>query len=334
MDLDQLKAENAAKEAAQASLPTSESAQVLDGVVDGQDADDQDADIESGAEGTKADANDWMKSDEPAPHAEKKFTDGDIGAAKAKWRAKAEAKHQTELDALRAQLEEANARQQIPQQTARPTREQFYSADDPEDAYAEALVDWKMGTSAAQQQASRAQYELQRQQLEQKQATEMAVDQHYDRAAKLAETSGIEAETYQAADHRVRSMIEGLFPKGGDAVTDSLITVLGEGSERVMFNLGVNTARLNELKTLLTTDKSGLKAAMYLGKLSAEINAPAKRTSKAPAPASQAKGDASASPTTTALQRKYDAAHKAGNVGEAMTIKRQAQQAGANTKSW
>ena len=333
-NLDQLRAENAALEAEKTASPQDEVEEVLDVATDEQEAEDQDADLEPGAEGTKADAEDWMKGDEPESQgAEKKFTDGDIGAAKAKWRAKAEAKHQTELDALRAQLE-AVQRQQVPQPTARPTREQFFDQDDPDDAYAEALMDWKMGATAAQQQATRTQYEQQREQLEARQATEQAVDQHYVRAAKLAEVSGISPELYQSADYRVRSTIEGLFPGGGDSVTDSLISVLGEGSERVFYNLGVNQARLAELKSLLTQDRSGLKASMYLGKLSAELNAPAKRKSNAPAPAAQVKGDMATTESGRALHKKYQEAHKSGNVGKAFSLKREAKAAGVNTQTW
>jgi hypothetical protein len=333
-DLAQLKAENAAREAELAASPQDDVEELDDAVTDEQDATGQDADQDQDAEGAKADAEDWMKGDEPESQgAGKKFTDGDIGAAKSKLRAKLEAKHQTELDELRAKLEAAQ-KQQVPQATARPTREQFYDQDDPDDAYAEALMDWKMGATAAQQQVSRTQYEQQRKQLEHKQATDQAVDQHYERAVKLAAASGIEPEVYQSADHRVRSAIEGLFPNGGDAVTDSLISAIGEGSERVMFNLGVNSARLSELKTLLASDPSGIKASMFLGRLSAELNAPAKRKSNAPAPAAQVKGDAATTESGRAIHKKYQDAHKAGKVGEAFSLKRQAKASGVNTLTW
>ncbi len=333
-NLDQLRAENAAREAESAPAPQAEIEEVIDDAVDEQEAGDQGADSGELAEGAKADAEDWMKGDEPESQgADKKFTDSDIGAVKAKMRAKLEAKHQTELEALRAQLEAAQ-KQQVPTVTAKPTREQFFDHDDPDDAYAEALVDWKMGTSAAQQQASQAQYEQQRKHLEFKQATEQSVDQHYERAAKLAATSGIDPEVYQSADFRVRSAIEGIFPGGGDSITDSLIAGLGDGSERVFFNLGVNSARLNELRSLLTQDPSGLRASMFLGKLSAELSAPAKRKSNAPAPATQVKGDVATSESGRALHKKYQEAHKSGNVGKAFSLKREAKLAGVNTQTW
>ena len=333
-DLAQLKAENAAREAELAASPQDEAEELNEAATDEQDAGGQDADLDQDAEGATAEAEDWMKGDEPGSQgADKKFTDSDIGAAKAKLRSKLEAKHQTELDEMRAKIE-ALSKPQVPQATARPTRDQFYDQDDPDEAYAEALIDWKLGSTAAQQQASRTQYEQQRKQLEQKQAIEQAVDQHYERAAKLAATSGIEPELYQSADYRVRSAIEGLFPNGGDAVTDSLISAIGEGSERVMYNLGINGARLAELKTLLANDPSGIKASMYLGTLKAELTAPAKRKSSAPAPATQVKGDAATTETGRALHKKYLDAHKAGKAGEAFSLKRQAKAAGVNTQTW
>jgi hypothetical protein len=333
-NLAQLKEENEKRLAETADAPQADPVDEIVESADDEDAGEQDADLGEQAEVATADAEDWMKSDEPESQAaDKKFTDSDIGAAKAKLRAKLDAKHQTELDELRAKLEEAQ-RQQVPQQTARPTREQFYDHDDPDDAYAEALVDWKMGATAAQQHAKQSQYEQQRKQLEHKQVTDQAVDQHYERAAQLTASSGISPELYQSADYRVRSAIEVLFPKGGDAITDSLIAAIGDGSERVMYNLGVNQARLTELKTLLANDPSGIKASMYLGKLSAELSAPAKRKSNAPAPATQIKGDMPTTESGRALHQKYLAAHKSGNVSKAFSFKQEAKRAGVNTQSW
>src|SRR5690606_24954445 len=136
-------------------------------------------------------------------------------------------------DALRAQIAQLQAersQQQVPQVGEKPRREQFYDKDDPDEAYAEALVDWKLNAGAAQRQATTQQYEQQHQALVQQQRIEQSVDQHYERAEKLAAASKIKAEDYQAADLRVRSAIDQVFPGGGEQITNALIAHLGEGS--------------------------------------------------------------------------------------------------------
>ena len=331
--LEDLKAENAAALAQPAKTPQVEPEELEPLTAQDDDDDQTAAELDDDESEASVEPEDWMKGDDQtSQQAGKKFTDSDIGAAKSKLRAKLEAKHQTELDDMRAKLEQAQ--RAVPQQVGKPKREDFYESDDPDDAYIEALTDWKMGNTQAQQSAQHASYEQQRKQIEQKQAVEQSVDQHYERAVKLAEASGISPELYQSADLRVRSAIESVFPKGGDAITDTLISNLGEGSERVFYNLGVNQARLSELKTMLAQDPSGLKASIFLGKLSAELSPARKRTSNAPKPATQIHGDKSSGESGRALQRKYDAAHSSGKGAMAFDIKQKAKAQGINTKTW
>jgi hypothetical protein len=333
--LEELRAANAAEEAARAAAPQADVNEVDDDAADDLNTDDDHADDLDGVEGEKPEPESWMKGDDQESQgADKKFTDGDVGAAKAKLRAKLEAKHQSEVDQLRAQLEEARRNTVAPPQSARPKREDFYDQDDPDEAFAEALTDWKLNDRLAKQHNETQQYEFQRKQLETQQSIESGVDQHYERAATLAAASGISPELYQSADHRVRSAVEGIFPGGGEQVTNALIASLGEGSEKVFYNLGVSPKRLAELTAKLAADPSGLQASIYLGRLSAELTAPLRKKSNTPAPATTVQGDANTTDIGKNLQKRYAEAHKRGDTQAAFDIRREAKGKNINVKSW
>jgi hypothetical protein len=125
------------------------------------------------------------------------------------------------------------------------------------------------------------------------------------------------------------------MPNQGDIVSDFLISRLnnaGDGSDKVWFHLGRNTEALAILKTKLANDPQGIDAAMYLGDLRQRITAtPPKRVSQAPAPGSRLKGDATQSVSTNALEKKYKAAK---DPQSRINIKREAKNAGINTKLW
>lgn len=333
--LEELRAENAAEQTAATTAPQAGVTEVDNGAAADLNADDNLAEGEEGEEGQQAEPESWMKGDDQESHgADKKFTDSDVGAAKAKLRAKLEAKHQSEVEQLRAQLEEARRNTVAPQPSARPKREDFYDQEDPDDAYTEALADWKLKDALSRQHNETQQYEFQRKQLEVQQTIEAGVDQHYERAATLAAASGISPELYQSADLRVRSAIDGVFPGGGETVTNSLIASLGEGSEKVFYNLGVSPKRLAELTSKLVADPTGLQASIFLGKLSAELTAPLRKRSNTPAPATTVQGDANTTDAGKNLQRKYLEAHKRGDTQAAFNIRREAKAANINVKSW
>lgn len=333
--LEQLREENAASESTQAASPQDapKEDEVIAATATEEDATDADQD-ESDDDG-EVETESWMKGDDQeSQSADRKFTDSDVAAAKKKLRAKLEVKDAENAE-LKKQLEELQRQQHAaPKVGAKPTREQFYDKDDPDEAFAEALVEWKLNNTAAQQQAQRQQVERERTQLETVQSIEKSVDQHYVRAAKLVEQSGISEDLYRSADERVRTAVDEVFPGDGEVVTNILIDLMGEGSERVMYHLGVNSARRAELKEIMRNDPKGLKAAAYLGKLSAELSAPAKRKSNAPPPAAQIQGDAGTSESGSKLQRQYKEAHAKGNTQAAFDLKLKAKQAGINTKTW
>ena len=336
--LEELRAENAAAEAAANPAPQADKPEAEEVAADDQQASGDLAEGEEGEEGQQAEPESWMKGDDQESQvAEKKFTDKDIGAAKAKLRAKFDrekSEHQSELEKLRAQLEEARRNTVAPPQSAKPKREDFYDRDDPDEAFAEALTDWKLSDRLAKQHNETQQYEFQRKQLETQQSIESGVDQHYERAATLAAASGISPELYQSADHRVRSAIDGIFPGGGEQVTNALIASLGEGSEKVFYNLGVSPKRLAELTAKLAADPSGLQASIYLGRLSAELTAPLRKKSNTPAPATTVQGDANTTDIGKNLQKRYAEAHKRGDSQAAFDIRREAKGKNINVKSW
>ena len=333
--LEELRAANAAEEAAAAQVPQTGATGTTDDAAGDLNTDENLAEGDEGGEGQQAEPESWMKGDDQeSQSAEKKFTDKDIGAAKAKLRAKIEREKQSELDELRAQLEEARRNTVAPPQSARPKREDFYDQDDPDEAFAEALTDWKLNDRLAKQHNETQQYEFQRKQLETQQSIESGVDQHYERAATLAAASGISPELYQSADHRVRSAVEGTFPGGGEQVTNALIAAIGEGSEKVFYNLGVSPKRLAELTAKLAADPSGLTAVAYLGSLKAELTAPLRKKSNTPAPATTVQGDANTTDIGKTLQKRYAEAHKRGDTQAAFDIRREAKGKNINVKSW
>ena len=172
-------------------------------------------------------------------------------------------------------------------------------------------------------------------QLEQARAAQaVAVEAHYERAEKLVAEHSISPEVFQKTDIVVKELIESVMPKRGEAVFDHLIAMVGEGSEKTMFFLGRNKAAQAEFHSLLAKDTTGLQAALYLGRVTERISGPQSKTSQAPAPAAQLKGDNVTSVKESVLQKKWAAAHKKNNAQEAYEIKKAARKAGVDTKAW
>ena len=331
--LAELKAENAAAEAEPETIPQVVEEEAVVEAVDIEPEEKAEVAEPDAEETGDIETEDWMKSD--GENVDKKYSGEDIGNAKAKLRAKLEKKHNTELEDLKAENDRLKNGRVDAKSLNRPKREDYYDTDDPDDAFAEALVDWKLETNQAATATTAKQNETKIKANEFHTRVAKGVDQHYERAVKLSEDSGISAELYQSSDLAVRQAVESVFPNAGDTITDTLIANLGEGSEKVLYSLGINTARRNKFKELLSSDTSGMQAAMYLGSLKSELNAPGKRKTNAPAPAGHANGDANASNDPHKAHKKsYDAANKSGDTQAAFTAKMAAKKAGANVKLW
>ena len=324
--------ENAAKEDESLDSPQEDEDEPESGAVD-----DKSEQLEEDAESSEDDADeseteDWMASDGQSDDAEKEFSASDMGKARRKYKSRIK-EQDSELEALKAENERLKA---VPQASklVKPKPEDFYDSDNSDAEYTEALIKWNLENQQAEAQASAATEAQQQQIREQQKQISTEVDQHYERAEKLSEKSGISSELYQSADLRVRQMIDSIFPDAGDAITDGLIANLGSGSEKVFYNLGVNETRLMEFKTRLQADSTGFKAAMYLGELKATLNAPQKRKTQAPKPAPNPQGDKQVNSSERALKKRYTEAHKSGNPQAAFDARREAKKAGADTSNW
>jgi hypothetical protein len=239
-----------------------------------------------------------------------------------------------ELEALKQKVNRPAAAPS-PTTSLKPKREDYYSADDPEGAYIDALTDWKLRQQMTALQRQQAEQQSQVRQQQAAQQLSESVNEHYQRAATLANQSGIDAQTYQTADLAVRQAIEEMLPGQGDFNTDMLISKLGDGSEKVMYYLGRNDTQLAKLKNKLAQDPTGLSASMFLGELKASVTNPKARRSTAPSPAPRPNGDAGGTtPNTTKLKGQYEKAHKSGDIQAAWNAKRAAKKQGVDVSTW
>ena len=278
----------------------------------------------------KTDLPDWMQTDAQMPV--KKYL-GIKKRLKGQLTAKSD-----EIESLKNKIKEMeSSHAETPKQIGvRPKKSDYYSADDPDDSYIDALTDWKLGQAARM-------YEKQSQDAQQNhtlvqahQSITKSVDEHYERASQLLSETGIGEDVYQAADAAVRHAIDEAMPGSGDIVTDQILSRLGAGSEKIMYFLGQNTAAINTLKKALSSDQSGLSASMYLGELKAKILTPKKRQSAAPPPPARLQGDANVGKTGDAMRYKkeYDTAHKKGDFQSAFNARKSARQLKIDVKDW
>jgi hypothetical protein len=168
-----------------------------------------------------------------------------------------------------------------------------------------------------------------------KREMETVVNRHYERAAKLIEQHKLSPDVYKQADTRVRNALESVKPGMGDVLTDQLIKIAGDASEKVMYNLGINQTALNELQSRLINDPSGLSAAAYIGEKRAQLLQPAKLKSTASKPAKKVTGGVGG-PSSTSLkyQNDYKKAQKNDDAQAAYNIRKKAKQEGIDVSSW
>jgi hypothetical protein len=299
------------------------------------DPEEAEADEPEQEEAEAVEAEDWTKGEEVKE--ETGFVpDSTAAAIRRKYKAQAkEAQEQAsaanaELERIRKELDALKASKPAINPLDEPKPESFETDRD----YIAALARYNAQIILKETQTQQAAaLKKQEQEARQSKLAEV-VDQHYVRAAKLSEQAGISPEAYQASDLRVRQTVESVFPGGGDSITDALIANLGEGSEKVFYNLGVNQSRRDKFVQLLREDPNGLKATVYLGELKAQLKAPAKRETSAPAPMDAVQGDKQGASATDKLQKRYLEAHRKGNTQEAFNLKREAKLKGINVGQW
>lgn len=308
-----------------------------------EDGADDDGDDDGGEE-----TEEWMRGDQDAD--DDADGDGDGKGAGTittndarKMRLKYKGKLQEKDDELAAAREEnARLKQQLENggkpaakpgaKLVPPNRDDFDSQED----YLEARQDYLFKKHQAEQQSQQHARNLEQRQQQELAKVQTGVDEHYDRAAKLCETSQIKPEKYQAADTRFRQALEDIFPGSGEAVADNLISRIGAGSERVIYKVGIDSAALKELVKRFGEDESGLSAAMYMGELNRSLKPAGKRQSSAPAPAPDAGGDGGKGNgnQAAALRKKYREAHARNDSQGAWEIKSKAKQAKIDTSDW
>ncbi|GAH02341.1 unnamed protein product, partial [marine sediment metagenome] len=120
-------------------------------------------------------------------------------------------------------------------------------------------------------------------------------------------------------------------PNNGDFITDSFISKLGSGSEKVVMSIGNNPAKLAEYKSKLINDPSGMEAMLYLGKQQEKVTLNKKRTSQARKPAVSVSGNKQTSSSEKAEKKKYSNAKTAQ---ERYKIAKAAGKKGFDTKEW
>ena len=338
--LEELKAENLESEQVETKQekpvekkPAEEVEEVSKAELKSEVKDDSDDD-DGSDEGKEA----WMLTDEQTSEdgdGEKKFTGGDVAAAKRKLKGKLQAeteeKNEWKLkyEALKNQggnsggqkQQEAAAKNRMPK-----LRDFSYN----EDEFEEAMGKWvQQSAVSATSNASNETSQAEAKRLAQERSVK-AIDDHYLRVDELVTKSNIAPEVYQAADTAVRRVVESVLPNSGDVITDELIARLGEGSEKVIYHLGRNTAKREQFGQLLREDSTGLSAAMMLGQLKIDLSGQAKRGSNASPPSGQLNGDASGSSGGN-LKRKYE---NAKDVQTRFDIKRQAKGKGIDVSGW
>ena len=115
-------------------------------------------------------------------------------------------------------------------------------------------------------------------------------------------------------------------------VIDSMISRLGEGSEKVIYHLGVNATALREFEGELRADPTGIRAAMYLAEKKALFNSkPAVKPKPVPKPDVPLQGKA---PKVSTHKAEYLRAEKAGDYQRASAARKAAKAAGENIDSW
>jgi len=202
-----------------------------------------------------------------------------------------------------------------------------------DDEYRVAVTNWNRQQLQKMQESNR----LQEQVEAQKKQLANAVDGHLKRAEEVIKKHNIDPEAYVKADENVRNAI-GSVTENGDMVTDTLISKLGAGSEKVMFKLGRNKAYLEQLQAKLINDPTGLDAMVFLGEMKASLNGAStninRKKSNASKPAKKIKGDVSQGSKATSLRKKYDKAVASGNTQSVREIWNQAKSAEIDVSNW
>ncbi len=244
----------------------------------------------------------------------------------------------TEIEQLRTEVNQLKSAAQpapsepVPAQTAMPKADDFYDDKDPDAAYQTAMQTWVANSveSKLNQHLQTHQHQQQRQQIDSRVTQEL--ERHYDRAAAIVSDGLLTAEEYQDSEALIRQAVDQVAPGNGDNYVDSLISRLGEGSEKVVVSLARNANNLAAFQRALREDPTGIAAASYLGELKGKFTGGGRSSSRTPKPGTRLSGDAPS--TGGADLRQYNAAHKSGDRQKAFNVKRAARARGVDVSKW
>lgn len=162
-----------------------------------------------------------------------------------------------ELRELKRQLEEIQSKPaevQQPQSDVIPPMpkfEDFYSEDEPEEAFEKAVADWHENKSRAEQ----SKQQQQRQQQEYQQRFQQRVEAHQQRAAKLP------VKDYKEMESIVLSELKPIQQ-------EIIIHAADEGSELIAYALGKNP----QLRQRVAAETDPIRAAFLLGQISKQVS--------------------------------------------------------------
>lgn len=192
--------------------------------------------------------------------------------------------------------------------------------------YSEKVIERKLSEKERQQTLTAQQQQAQ-------QRIDSEVNKHYERAEALVSAGKISADNFKASEVLVRKAFAESSQVDPDYLTDYFISLLGEGSEKVIAHLGVSVTALSKLKETLKFDPTGLQTAAYLGSLKEKFNsASVNKLSNAPKPDKALSGSVSVS--SGSARSAYLKAEKSGDVSAMLAAKRQAKVKGIDTSKW
>lgn len=332
LTLEELKRQNAESEAeSDTPIPQNEDVENETELDDVADKIETEAETDSNETETP-DIESWMVDEEDSnEETEKQFSGNDIANAKHKLKAKLDKRHNAEVEELKAQIKSLESKP-VQNVSGRPNREDFYEHDDPDTAYEDALYEWRLNQEMANRQK-----EIQAKQVEEyKDKTEKALDAHYERANEFVNKYSISPESYKQAEKTFRESIDNVMPNRGDAVADHLISMISGGSERVAYAVGINANKRAELQKSLLEDQTGMKAAIFLGKISQEVSNAARKPVKRNKPAARANGESKLSGSTLErnLKKKYEKAVSSGSMQGRLDARKEARAANIDVSKW
>lgn len=328
--LEELKAQNAAEEAAMAQ-PEVEEIEAI------ESEDDLEVDPPEPTEGdeTEEPTEDWLKEDGTEEGKPKKQSELVPAAVLAETRRKLRgevSEKDAEIQRLKSELDQVKASPAATSAQYKPVIPvEFHDFEGGWDEY-QAYVADVHATNALKLIEARENQNKQAKVVEQEQR-EIAeqFNQHYDRVEALVASGKITVEKYKKAELKVVEKLDQMTG-AGEAVMKKFVASIGAGSEKVITHLGTNGAAQQRLEKELKRDPSGIAAAIYLGGLREKFNStPVNKPKTAPTPDVPLTGKA---PVTSSHYKAYENAVAKDDPTAMLEAKRAARGAGIDTSKW